>query len=77
MSNPKSLVKSAIGVVGLLVLFGLSYAVSGDETPAKFVKQGVDASSSQFIGGALILTYILMALAFMSWIGSEVSKMFK
>ncbi|MCE2996854.1 MAG: hypothetical protein ACK5RG_12050 [Cyclobacteriaceae bacterium] len=60
VSNPKELVKSLIGVVGLVVLFGLSYSLSGSEVSVKAAALGTTAASSKMIGAGLILFYIVL-----------------
>ncbi|NOS57160.1 MAG: hypothetical protein HOP37_13015 [Cyclobacteriaceae bacterium] len=61
IKHPAGLLKALIGVVGLVVLFGVSYAMSGSEVSAKAVAMGVDASSSRMIGAGMITFYIILA----------------
>ena len=58
--HPAGLMKALIGVVGLVVLFGLSYAISGSEVSAKAVSSGVDAGGSRMIGAGMIMFYIIL-----------------
>ncbi len=60
ISNPKELIKSLIGVVGLVVLFGISYTLSGSEVTVKAAALGHTAASSKLIGAGLILFYIVL-----------------
>ncbi len=60
IKNPAGLVKSLIGVVGLVVLFGVSYALSGSEVSVKYAAYGVDAASSKMIGAGMIMFYIIL-----------------
>jgi hypothetical protein len=60
IKNPQGLVKALIGIVALLVLFGLSYAISGSEVTAKAASLGIDASSSRMIGAGMIMFYIIL-----------------
>ena len=52
--NPKALVKSGIGVAGLVVLFFISFALSGNEVTAKYTTMGVAENGSKLIGAGLI-----------------------
>ncbi len=61
IKHPAGLMKALIGVVGLVVLFGVSYALSGSEVSAKAVSMGVDAGSSRMIGAGMITFYIILA----------------
>lgn len=60
IKNPAGLVKVLIGVVGLIVLFAVSYGISGSDVSAKAVSYGVDASSSRLIGAGMIMFYIIL-----------------
>ena len=63
IKHPEGLVKSLIGVVGLVVLFGVSYALSGAEVSAKATAMGVDASGSRMIGAGMIMFYIILGVS--------------
>jgi TRAP-type C4-dicarboxylate transport system permease small subunit len=63
IKNPQGLVKALIGVVGLVVLFGLSYAISGSEVTARAASLGIDASSSRMIGAGMIMFYIILLVS--------------
>jgi hypothetical protein len=58
--HPAGLMKALIGVVGLVVLFGVAYFLSGSEVSPKAVSMGVDASSSRMIGAGMIMFYIIL-----------------
>ncbi|MFM9840136.1 MAG: hypothetical protein ACKVOQ_17855 [Cyclobacteriaceae bacterium] len=60
IKNPAGLIKGLIGVVGLAILFGISYALSGSEVTPRFASLGVDASSSKLIGAGMIMFYIIL-----------------
>lgn len=63
ITNPKSLIIPIISVAGLVILFLIAYFTASNETYAKPYPV-IGAGLSQFIGGILTLTYILMGLAF-------------
>lgn len=79
ISNPKKAMGSLIGIGGLLVVFGISYAISSDGgvSAAVIEKSGVDASTSRTVGMGIMAMYILGGLAVFSVIFSGVSKIFK
>ncbi|MCA6380119.1 MAG: hypothetical protein IM606_07240 [Cytophagales bacterium] len=60
IKNPAGLMKALIGVVGLVVIFAVSYGISGSEVTAKAVSYGVDASSTRLIGAGMITFYIFL-----------------
>ena len=76
-SDPASLMKSGIALVGLLVVFGIAYAVSGNEVTSVYETFGIDAGTSKFIGATLITTYILFFAAIAAIIYGEVTKLAK
>jgi hypothetical protein len=63
IKNPQGLIKALIGIVGLVVLFGVSYALSGSEVSAKAASLGHDAASSRMIGAGMILFYIVLLVS--------------
>ena len=77
LKHPAGLVKSLIGVGGLVVLFILAYTVSGSELSAKAVSLGVDESGSKLIGAGLILFYLVFVISVIGVIYSEVNKALK
>ena len=77
LDNPKTLVGTAIGLGVLLVLFGVSYAVSSDEVLASYTVQNVGPGISKFVGGLLTTMYLLFGGAIVGILYTEVSKAFK
>lgn len=73
----KGLMKGGLGVVVILVVFGISYAIAGDEVTPRYELFDIDAASSKKIGGGLIMTYIFMAVAFVGMVFTEVSRFLK
>ena len=76
--NPKGAKNALIGVVGLLVVVGISYALAGSEE--YFTLDGVllaDESTSKQSETGLIAFYIMGAGAIGAVIFAEVSKMLK
>jgi len=77
LKEPKALLESAIGIGVLLVLFGISYAMSGSEVNLKAAALGVTETSSKLIGAGLIMFYIALVLSVLALIYSEISNAFK
>ena len=77
IDNPKTLIGTAIGLGVLLVVFGIGYAISGDEVLPRYVSQGVGPGISKFVGGLLTTMYLLFGAAIVGIIYTEVSKAFK
>ena len=78
ISQPELLVKSGIGVVAILIVFGIGYAISDSGLTTKFIQSGVDTEGlSKMIGGALTMVYLLMGVAIIGIVYTEFSKAFK
>ena len=72
IKTPGSLGKSAIGVGALVVLFGISYALSGTSLTAKAIALGENESSAKLIGAGLIMFYIALMISIIALVYSEV-----
>ena len=77
ISNPSGLLKSGIGVIVMLVLFGIAYAVSDSTLPRSAISAGLSETSVKLIGAGLIMFYIVLVLAVLALIYSEISKALK
>ncbi len=77
IKHPAGLIKSLLGVGGLVVLFIVAYSLSGSELSAKAVALGVDESGSKLIGAGLILFYFVLVISIVGVIFSEISKALK
>ena len=77
LREPSTILRSAIGVGVIVVLFLISYALSGSEVDLKAAALGVTPTSSKLIGGGLIMFYITLVLSVLALIYSEISKAFK
>lgn len=77
LSNPKSLMRSGVAVVGFLVLFGIGYALSDSVISNAAIAAGLDESSVRMIGAGLITFYIVFILAVLALVFSEISKALK
>jgi hypothetical protein len=77
LKAPKELVKSGAGLVGLVVVFLISYSLSGDEVTAKTASLGTTAESSKMIGAGLIMLYFVFFLAMIGLAYSFLNKAIK
>jgi len=76
IGNPRTLLKSAMGLAVILVVFGIGYSVAGAEITATYSKFGIDTGMSKYIGGIINTTYILVVIAIVGIVFTEISKIF-
>jgi hypothetical protein len=77
LKNPTSLKSSAMGVGGLVLLFVVSYVLSGSEVTTKYLSAGVDEGASKMIGAGLIMFYIVLIISIVGMVYSEINKALK
>lgn len=77
LQNPKGLVKSLIGVGALIVLFIVGYALSSSAVTTSWEAKGITEGTSKLVGAGLIMFYIVLIVAALGLIYSEISKAFK
>lgn len=77
LKAPKELVRSGAGILLLVVIFAVSYGVSGDEVTIKAAALGTTAQSSKMIGAGLIMLYIVFVAAVAGLIYSFFHKAIK
>jgi hypothetical protein len=77
LSNPKVLLKSGLGVVAIVVIYFIAYALSGAEVTAEYAERGVGPELSKAVGGTLIMAYILLGVSISGIFFTEISKIFK
>ncbi|MFT6969931.1 MAG: hypothetical protein ACJAXX_000494 [Roseivirga sp.] len=86
-NNPKTLVKSGIGIVALAIVFFIGYSLAPTEidlvSQRAFEANDVDPSAAstlttyKLIGGAMTTTLVLIIVAVVGLIYSSVSRVFK
>lgn len=76
-SDPKKMIGSLIGVVAVLVIFGVSYALASGDVLEEQAKKGVTETASRMSGAGLFMFYILLLGAIGSIIYASVSRLFK
>ena len=77
MDDTSSLIRAGIGVGIVLVLYLISWAISGNEVIDAYIKWDIGEGISKAIGGALIMMYILFLVAIVGIIYTEISKAIK
>ena len=77
IGNPKSLLRGLVGIVFILIIYGIAYVLSGNEVTATYTKFGVDAGLSKFVGAVLTTMYLLVVVSIVGIVYTEISKLFK
>jgi hypothetical protein len=77
VKTPGSFKKSVIGIGVIVIVFGISYALSGSDVTAKQMALGVDEGSSKLIGAGLTMFYFTLLGSVVGIIYSEISKALK
>ncbi len=79
LDDPKGLMKSGLGVLGLAVLFFICYFLSGNEVLPKFegAPFNLTPGLSQLIGGMLVMTYVLSLITIAAIVVTELTKAVK
>lgn len=75
VSNPKSLLKGVVGLVFVAVIFLIGYSIASDAVLDTYIIHGVtEESASKAIGGSLITMYILVGVAIVGIVFTEIVK---
>ena len=77
IKEPKALIRTGVGLAAILVLFGISYGLSDSALSRSAMSFGFTESTVKLIGAGLIMFYIVLILAILALIYSEISKAFK
>lgn len=79
LEDPKSLIKTGLGVVAILVLFFICYSISSNEVLPKFegAPFNLTPAMSQMVGGLMITTYVLTIVALVGIVITELNKAIK
>ena len=74
LGNPQSLKKIGISVGALLVVFGICYGISSGDTMGN---ESVTEDTARMVAASLTLFYVLIGVALVSIIYTELVKIFK
>ena len=77
VQSPGNFLRSLYGVIAIVVLFGISYAVSSSEVMQRWAVLGITETTSKLVGAGLILFYITLVIAIVGLIYSEINKALK
>lgn len=79
LDNPRSLIKTVGGVVVLAIIFFITYSIADGDVLPKFAGEpfNITETSSKVVGGILLTTYILFAIAFVGIVVTEITKAVK
>lgn len=77
VQSPDTFLKSLYGVIVILVIFGISYAISSSNVRPSWAVAGIGEGTSKLIGAGLITFYVVVVIAFLGLIFSEVNKALK
>ena len=59
LGNPSSLIKGGVGLLIVVALYFVAYALSGSEVTQEYSKFNVGPELSKIVGGTLIMAYLL------------------
>ncbi len=77
LKAPKDLLKSGAAIGGLVLLFIIGYALSGDEVTLKAAAMGTTPASSKMIGAGLIMLYFIFFAAVGGLVYSFINRAMK
>jgi hypothetical protein len=73
VQDPKKAKGSLLGILGLAIIFVISYAISGNELHPLLQ----DAFISKLVGGGIIMFYMMFVVSILIAIYSEIARIFK
>jgi hypothetical protein len=71
------LIKSGGGLLVIVVLYFIAYAISGSEVTQEYSKFDVGPDLSKIVGGTLIMAYLLLGFAVVGIVFTEFNKILK
>jgi hypothetical protein len=77
LKSPGTFLKSLYGIIALVVIFIIAYAISSSAVKPSWGVLGISESVSKLIGAGLIVLYVTMLVAVIGLVFSEISKAFK
>lgn len=77
IKTPGSFKKSGLGVGALVVLFGISYVLSGSDVTALHAAKGITPETSKMIGAGLTMFYFALFGSIIGIVYSEIAKALK
>ncbi len=79
LDNPKGLLKTGVGIVGIALIFFVSYSMASSEVLPKFEAEPFNMTPmlAQVVGGVLFTTYFLAITALVGIVLTEINKAIK
>jgi hypothetical protein len=79
LGNPKSLLKTVVGVVVIGAVFGIAYSTASGEVAAKYMADpfNITPGGAKMVGGVLLTVYALFLLAIAGIVITEINKLIK
>lgn len=77
VKTPGAFMKSLYGIIGVIVLFGISYAISGSDVTVAQKAKGITEGISKMVGAGLIMFYCVCTIAVAGLVYSEINKALK
>ncbi|QOI98449.1 MAG: hypothetical protein HRU69_13530 [Flammeovirgaceae bacterium] len=77
LKSPGELKKPLMALAAMVVLFVISYALSGSEVSTVQAAKGVTESTSKLVGAGLTMFYLVSGIAVLGLIYSEINKALK
>jgi hypothetical protein len=77
VKSPGAFLKSLYGIIALVVIFVIAYAISSNAVKPGWAVLGISEGVSKLIGAGLIVFYVTIVVAILGLIYSEVTKAFK
>jgi hypothetical protein len=74
MQSPGEIKKPLYAIVGMIVLFVLSYVLAGSDVSTAQAAKGVTEGTSKLVGAGLIMFYLISLIAIIGLIYSEINK---
>ncbi|AEL27064.1 hypothetical protein [Cyclobacterium marinum] len=79
LGDPKSLLKTLVGVVIIAAVFGIAYSSASGDVAAKYMADpfNITPEGAKMVGGVLITVYALFLLAIVGIVITEINKIIK
>ncbi|WP_114749172.1 hypothetical protein [Pleomorphovibrio marinus] len=79
IDDPKSLLKTVVGVVIIGALFAVAYSMADSEVAARYTAEpfNITPTVAKLVGGVLMTVYALFILAITGIVVTEVTKIVK
>jgi hypothetical protein len=77
LKSPGEFKKIGYAIVGMAVIFGISYALSGSDVNSVQAAKGLTENTSKLVGAGLIMFYLISIIAVLGLVYSEINKAVK